>query len=406
MSVRLDAFVVAVPGLEPLLLDEVQKLGVRPARIVRGGVECNITWPQLWSINLRSRVATRVLVRVAKFHADGFHSLQVGIKGIDWSAWLAPDTGVTVSATTDKVSKLYHSVAVEERVAEAMGRPLGSQAVQVRVLGDVVTVSLDSSGAPLHHRGWRGVAGRAPMRESLAAALVLASGWNMKTPLVDPFCGSGTVAIEAAMLARRMAPGRNRSFAFEQWSSFDSAGWERLLRGADGDVVQKCPPIIASDRDEGAIASVVDNAARAGVGGNVEAVRRAVSDLVLPPRAGWLVTNPPYGHRVGDTSGGQDLRNLYDRLGTVLRERASGWHVALLAAHDTPISRMKLPLQPTLTTLNGGISVAVHTGTLGGPGGVGSAATQRSATPASVATESATPESVVDAAASAEPESE
>jgi hypothetical protein len=138
----------------------------------------------------------------------------------------------------------------------------------------------------------------------------------------------------------------------------------------------------------------------------VEAVRRAVSDLVLPPRAGWLVTNPPYGHRVGDTSGGQDLRNLYDRLGTVLRERASGWHVALLAAHDTPISRMKLPLQPTLTTLNGGISVAVHTGTLGGPGGVGSAATQRSATPESVATESAPPESVDDAAASAEPESE
>lgn len=403
MSVRLDAFVVAVPGLEPLLLDEVQKLGVRPARIVRGGVECNITWPQLWSINLRSRVATRVLVRVAKFHADGFHSLQVGIKAVDWSAWLAPDTGITVAATTDKISKLYHSVAVEERVAEAMGRPLGSQAVQVRVLGDVVTVSLDSSGAPLHHRGWRGAAGRAPMRESLAAALVLASGWNMRTPLVDPFCGSGTVAIEAAMMARRMAPGRNRSFAFEQWSSFDPAGWERLLRGADGDVVQKCPPIVASDRDEGAVASVVENAKSAGVEANVEAVRRAVSELVLPPRAGWLVTNPPYGHRVGDATGGQDLRNLYDRFGAVLRERASGWHVAIIAAHETPISRMKLPLQPTLNTLNGGIPVTVHTGTLGGPGGVGSTATLRSATPDSVAAESVTPES--EAAEPMEPES-
>ena len=394
MSVRLDAFVVAVPGLEPLLLDEVQKLGVRPARIVRGGVECNITWPQLWALNLRSRVATRVLVRVAKFHADGFHSLQVGIKEVDWSAWLAPGTGITVSATTDKESKLYHSVAVEERVAEAMGRPLGSQAVQVRVLGDVVTVSLDSSGSPLHHRGWRGAAGRAPMRESLAAALVLASGWNMRTPLVDPFCGSGTVAIEAAMMARRMVPGRNRSFAFEQWSSFDPAGWERLLRGADGDVVQKCPPIVATDRDEGAIASVVENAGRAGVGANVEAVRRAVSELVLPPRAGWLVTNPPYGHRVGDATGGQDLRNLYDRFGAVLRERASGWHVAIIAAHETPISRMKLPIQPTLNTLNGGIPVTVHTGTLGGPGGVGSAATLRSATPESAAPESGAPESL------------
>ena len=368
MSTRVDAFVVAVPGLEPLLLDEVQRLGVRPARAVRGGVECNITWPQLWAINLRSRIATRVVVRVARFKADGFHSLQTGVRAVDWSAWLPEGGGVTVAATTDKDSKLYHSVAVEERVAEAMGRPLGGQAVQVRVLHDVVTISLDASGAPLHHRGWRGPAGKAPMRESLAAALVLASEWNLKTPLVDPFCGSGTVAIEAALIARRMAPGRNRAFAFQEWPTFDAGAWERLLRGADGDVVEKCPPIIASDRDEGAIASVVENAARAGVGANVEAVQRTVSDLALPARAGWIVANPPYGHRVGGAGGGdRDLRNLYDRFGAVLRERAVGWRVALMAAHDTPVSRLHLPLRPTLATTNGGIEVAVHTGLVGAP---------------------------------------
>ncbi|MGB8859567.1 MAG: hypothetical protein WCC60_09935 [Ilumatobacteraceae bacterium] len=369
MSTRIDAFVVAVPGLEGLLLDEVQRLGVRPARAVRGGVECNITWPQLWAINLRSRVATRVVVRVARFRSDGFHSLQVGLRAIDWAQWL-PEGGVTVAATCDKESKLYHSGAVEERVAEVLGRPLGAQAVQVRVLRDVVTVSLDASGAPLHHRGWRGPAGKAPMRESLAAALVLASEWNMKAPLVDPFCGSGTIAIEAALIARRMAPGRHRSFAFEQWPSFEPGAWERLLRGADGDVVEKCPPIIASDRDAGAVAASVENAQRAGVGGNVEVVQRTVSDLVLPARAGWLVSNPPYGHRVGGPAaagrgGDRDLRNLYDRFGAVLRERAVGWHVALLAAHDTPVARMHLPLRPTLATTNGGIDVAVHTGLIG-----------------------------------------
>ena len=357
---------VAVPGLEPLLLDEVQRLGVRPARAVRGGVECNITWPQLWAINLRSRIATRVVVRVARFKADGFHSLQVGVRAVDWSSWLPEGGGVTVAATTDKDSKLYHSVAVEERVAEAMGRPLGPQAVQVRVLHDVVTISMDASGAPLHHRGWRGPAGKAPMRESLAAALVLASEWNMKTPLVDPFCGSGTVAIEAALIARRMAPGRNRTFAFQEWPTFEATAWERLLRGADGDVVEKCPPIIACDRDEGAIAAVVVNAERAGVAANVEAVQRTVSDLTLPTRAGWIVANPPYGHRVGGTGGGdRDLRNLYDRFGAVLRERAAGWHVALMAANDTPVSRLHLPLRPTLATTNGGIEVAVHTGLVG-----------------------------------------
>jgi len=373
MSARIDAFVVAVPGLETLLLDEVQRLGVRPARAVRGGVECNITWPQLWAINLRSRVATRVLVRVAKFHADGFHSLQVGLRAVDWAAWLpaadGPAAGVAVAATCDKESKLYHSGAVEERVAEVLGRPLGDQAVQVRVQRDLVTVSVDASGAPLHHRGWRGPAGKAPMRESLAAALVLASGWNMKSPLVDPFCGSGTIAIEGALIARRMAPGRHRSFAFEHWPSFEQPAWERLLRGADGDVVEKCPPIICSDRDAGAVAASIENAGRAGVGGNIEVVQRTVSDLVLPPRAGWLVSNPPYGHRVGGQGGGdRDLRNLYDRFGAVLRERGAGWHVALLAAHDTPVARMQLPLRPTLATTNGGIDVAVQTGLVGPAG--------------------------------------
>jgi len=378
MSARIDAFVVAVPGLEPLLLEEVQRLGVRPARAVRGGVECNITWPQLMAINLRSRVATRVVVRVAKFHADGFHSLQVGLRAIDWAAWLpdaeGPAAGITVAATCDKESKLYHSGAVEERVNEVLARPLGDQVVQVRVQRDLVTVSMDASGAPLYHRGWRGPAGKAPMRESLAASLVLASEWNMKTPLVDPFCGSGTIAIEAAHIARRMAPGRNRSFAFQHWPQFDATAWDRLLRGADGDVVEKCPPIFAADRDAGAVAATMENAASAGVSSNVEAVLRTVSELSLPERAGWIVTNPPYGHRVGGAGAGRsgeggdrDLRNLYDRFGAVLRERAVGWHVALLAAHDTPVARMHLPLRPTLATTNGGIEVAIHTGKVDAP---------------------------------------
>lgn len=365
MSTRLDAFVVVVPGLEPLALAEVQRLGVRPARAVRGGIECTVTWPQLWSINLRSRVATRVLVRVARFKADGFHSFQTGLKAIDWNEWLPSAReaggGVVVSATCDKESKLYHSVAVEERAMEALGRPIGEQALQIRVLRDIVTVSLDASGAPLHHRGWRGPAGKAPLRESIAAALVSASEWDMKRPLVDPFCGSGTVAIEAALIARRMAPGRHRSFAFQQWPSFEAEGWQRLLRGADGDVVEKCPPIVASDRDAGAIAATLENAERAGVGAQIEVVQRAVSDLQLPARAGWIVSNPPYGHRVGGGQG-SDLRNLYDRFGAVLRERAAGWHVALLASDDTPVARLKLPLRPTLTTINGGIDVSVQTG--------------------------------------------
>ena len=380
MSERIDAFVVAVPGLESLVLAEVQKLGVRPARVVRGGVECTVTWPQLWALNLRCRVATRVLVRLRRFKADGFHSLEKGIGAIPWPSWLSADAGVQVSVTADAGSKLYHSGAVEERVLAVLDRPEGEQRVFVRVLNDVVTVSLDASGDSLHRRGYRGAAGKAPLRETLAAAVVLGSGWDAKSPLIDPFCGSGTIAIEAALLARRMAPGRHRPFAFQQWPSFDAVAWGRLLGGADGDVVTKCPPIMASDRDAGAVAAAVANAAAAGVAENIEVAQRSVSDLTLPAgRPGWIVSNPPYGVRVGATSGGAgasrgsgaggasarsdgDLRNLYDRFGAVLREGAGGWHVAVLASADTPVARMHLPLRPELTTSNGGIDVALHTG--------------------------------------------
>jgi len=189
-------------------------------------------------------------------------------------------------------------------------------------------------------------------------ALVAGAGWDLRSPLVDPFCGSGTIVIEAAMMARRMAPGRHRSFAFEEWPSFDSAAWERLIRGADDAVIERCPPIIGSDRDAGAIESALANAATAGVSASVELGRRTVSELVLPARAGWIVSNPPYGRRVG----GGDLRDLFDRFGTVLHESAPGWHIALLAPRDVPVSRLRVPLSPAMRTTNGGVSVAVMVG--------------------------------------------
>ena len=359
MSARVDAFVVVTPGLESLAQAELARLGVRPANPTHGGVNCSLTWPQLWAVHLKSRLATRVLVRVGRFKADGFDTLHAGIARVDWSQWL-PDGGVAVSASTDGNSKLFHTGAIAERVAEQIGRGDGDQQVLVRVQRDVATISIDASGLALHKRGYRGPAGKAPLRETLAAVLVAVAEWDVRKPLVDPFCGSGTILIEAAMRARRMAPGRHRSFQFMSWPSFDAAGWERLVKGADSDVIERCPPIIGSDRDEGAIAAAVTNAASAGVGDAIEVVRRSVSDLTLPSSPGWIVTNPPYGARVG----GPDVRDLYDRFGAVLRERAAGWRVALFASRDTPVTRLRLPLAPVLETTNGGIPVLVHCGTV------------------------------------------
>lgn len=361
MSTRLDAFVVAAPGLEQLVCDELVRLGVRPANPTHGGVNCSLTWPQVWAVHLRSRMATRVLLRVARFKADGFDTLATGLSRIDWNAWL-PEGGVTVKAAADGRSGLFHTGAIEERVAAAIGREVGDQEVLVRVVRDVATVSIDATGAALHKRGYRGPAGKAPLRETLAAALLATSGWDPRKPLVDPFCGSGTVLVEAAMVARRMAPGRHRPFQFMQWPSFDEAGWARLCKGADADVIDRCPPLAGGDRDAGAVAATLANAASAGVGANVAVEQRSVSDLVLPAAKGWLVTNPPYGERVGGT----DVRDLYARFGAVLRERGPGWHVAVLASDRTPVDQMRLPLVPVLSTANGGIPVAVHTGTVPG----------------------------------------
>ena len=310
MSERLDAFVVCAPGLEQLVLEEVVKLGARPASATHGGVHCGLTWPQLWGVHLRSRVATRVLVRLARFKADGFDSLMAGLARIDWASVL-PAGGVQVTASADSRSGLYHSGAIEERVADFLrtevGRDTGDQSVLVRVQRDDVTISLDATGRALHQRGYRGEAGKAPIRETLAAALVMASGWDAKSPLIDPFCGSGTILIEAALIARRMAPGRHREFQFMQWPSFDQGGWERLLKGHDGDVLERCPVLLGSDRDAGAIDATLDNAQAAGVGGNIEVVRRTVSDLVVPSgKRGWVVANPPYGVRVGGHVAGQE----------------------------------------------------------------------------------------------------
>ena len=363
---RISAFAVCTPGLEPFTLAELERLGVREPMVRRGGVSCSATWPQLWAMNLHVRTATRVLVRVAHFPADGFGQLQGGLRRVDWSRWLPPDASLDLSVSATG-SRLYHLGAIEERVREVV--PAGDgppQDLYVRVVHDAVTLSLSSSGAPLYRRGWRLDAAKAPLRETLAAALVLASGWDRSSPLIDPFCGSGTIPIEAALYAKRIPPGRFRSFAFESWPSFERDRWERLLAAADADVLPRSPVVLGFDRDAGAIEASRANAERAGVGDAVRFERASISELAVPSKPGWIATNPPYGVRV-ETG---DIRDLYDRFGAVLRQRAQGWRVALVAAKGSPVQRIALApatapvgAQRVLTT-NGGLPIALINGTV------------------------------------------
>lgn len=385
---HLDFFAVTAPGLSQFCAGEMVHLGLLSGRvgdmIEPGGVAFWGDQSTLYRANLHLRTASRILVRLGEFHAGNFTQLRTRAALLGWERYLSANQPIDLRVTCHK-SRLYHSGAVAERIIGAIGERLGAdpaihktdeesdeegaQLVIVRLLQDVCTISVDSSGALLHRRGYRLATAKAPLRETLAAGLLLASGWDAGAdsppPLLDPFCGSGTIPIEAALMALRIAPGRNRRFALMEWPDFDAALWQRLLEEADAQARQRGAQldgrliIHASDRNAGAIAATQANAERAGVRDALALGCHAISAITPPPVTGSVVANPPYGQRV---QGGADLRNLYAQFGNVLRVRCPGWRVALLSSDRALLSQTGLRLDTDLTFVNGGIKVIVARG--------------------------------------------
>jgi putative N6-adenine-specific DNA methylase len=355
-------FAVCAPGLGPLLEAEVRALGLQ-GTAVAGGVEVRGGLPEALRLNLWSRIASRVLMRMGEpFRATSFPELVQKASALPWEQFVRRGSRVAFRVTCRK-SRLYHSGAVEERLlaalssrveiaaAEAAGEEeeSDSQLFVARLDHDLCTVSADSSGALLHRRGWRGPQAKAPLRETLAAALLLAAGWSGDTPLCDPLCGSGTIAIEAALFAMRRAPGLSRKFAFQRWPGHSARQWEHLVSEARKQERPLAVRIEASDQDSGAVAAAKENAARAGVA--LEVTQRRLADLSPDPGRGLIACNPPYGHRIG-----ADLHQLFVDLGTAARKRP-GWDLAMMAADADSTRASKLPLQELLQTQTGGIPV-------------------------------------------------
>jgi putative N6-adenine-specific DNA methylase len=242
---------------------------------------------------------------------------------------------------------------VEPADSPAVGR--SSQLIVVRVVRDVVTISADSSGELLHRRGYRQAIGKAPLRETLAAAMLLAAEYDGTGPLVDPFCGSGTIPIEGALIARRIPPGIHRRFAFEHWPGFEPALWDSVRAAGRARMRDRAPaPILGWDRDAGAVAAALSNAERAGVGVDVALAHGAISGLVVPPGPGLIATNPPSGVRLGEAG---DLRDLYARFGSVLRAECGGWRAVLLTADRAHDAATGLGLAERWHSSNGGVKV-------------------------------------------------
>lgn len=339
-----------------------------------GGVAFKGSMSQLYAANLHSRVASRILVRLATFRAAHFSDLERGATRIPWERWLVPGSGVDLRVTCRK-SRLYHSGAVAERIAGLLERKgltarqekeedeageagPSQQRLIVRLDRDECVMSIDSSGDLLHRRGYRKAVARAPLRETLAAAILLSSCSSDVATLVDPLCGSGTIPIEAARKVRRIPPGWDRGFAFQRWPDFDGKAWNDVKQAAGERILERAPePIVGSDRDAGAIEASKANAERAGVAGDIEFVQRALSAVVAPKvDRGLLIVNPPYGERVSE---GKELRDLYARLGDVARRHFSEWCIGILAADSKLVSQTRLPLTRRFSTTNGGIRVAL-----------------------------------------------
>lgn len=337
MSQRLDAAAICTPGLESFVEDELRSLGMKPKTGAHGVVPFRATTRQLYAANVWLRTASRVLVRLATFRATDFAHLQLRASEIDWAPWIGDDVAPDFRVTSRK-SKLYHTEGIAQRLHKTVGPPSRGEPVQpfvVRLEKDLCTISVDTGGTPLNHRGWRRDIGVAPIRPTMAAAMLRSIGYDGSLPLADPFCGSGTVVIEAALLARRLPPGGSRRFAFQTWPSFDPGTWASV----QGEVAATADPdravvIEASDRDATAVGITTKNAERAGVADVVSVEQRVVSHLEGRTGPGWVVTNPPYGKRVGDG----DLVPLYKRFGAVLRERRPEWGLVMVA-NDRTLAR-------------------------------------------------------------------
>jgi 23S rRNA (guanine2445-N2)-methyltransferase / 23S rRNA (guanine2069-N7)-methyltransferase len=350
MSKRRTIFATAPRGLQELLATELQSLGLGDVHAKRGGVAFRGALVDAYRACLWSRIANRVLLPLAHFEAEDDHGLYRGLGTIDWSAHLGPGHTLAVYFTGIKPA-ISHSHYAAQRAKDAVvdqlretagGRPSvdlrePDVRINVHMHRTSVTVAIDLSGESLHKRGYRETGVAAPLKENLAAALLYRADWPGIAAegggFVDPMCGSGTLAVEAAWMASDTAPGLLRTrFGFHRWRGHDDGAWKQLVDEAlerQEAGMARLPPIAAFDHDRQAVRLAMINVERAGLSGRVHVERRGISEASPPSgvRTGLVATNPPYGERIGEQ---HELVPLYLRLGETLRSRFPGWRAVVL----------------------------------------------------------------------------
>lgn len=358
-----EIFLVATPGLDAPLLAEARAAGFDAAP-QPGGVAFMGSWRDVWRANLVLRGATRVLARIGGFRALHLAQLDKRARKFPWDQILRPDLPVRVEAVCRK-SRIYHAGAaiqrIETAIRETLGAPIALDApvtLKARIEDDFVTFSLDSSGESLHKRGHKEAVAKAPMRETMAAMFLRECGYEGREPVLDPMCGSGSFVIEAAEIAAGMAPGRSRSFAFEQFASFDAEAYAQL-RDALPAPHDPGHRFWGRDRDPGAVRMSGANATRAGVAAWCQFDAAPVAQLVAPEGPpGLVIVNPPYGTRIGNKG---VLVGLHRDLGARLKAGFAGWRVGIVTTTPQLARATGLPFGPPGPHVaHGGLKVRLY----------------------------------------------
>lgn len=342
---KIELIATAAFGLESIVARELKNLGYDNLMVENGKVIFATDELAICRTNLWLRSSDRVLLKMGSFSARTFEELFQQTKALPWEEWLPEDANFPVQGKSIK-SQLFSvsdcqaivKKAIVERLKECYARSWFEETgpryqIEVALLNDIVTLTIDTSGLGLHKRGYRQLAGQAPLKETLAAAMIQLSFWNKDRTLIDPFCGTGTIPIEAAFIAQNRAPGLKRSFAAEKWPRIPNALWQEAWQEAL-DLWDRNVPlhIYGSDIDPNALALARTHALEAGVEDVIHFQRLPVAEVRSRFKYGHMIANPPYGERLGDVT---EIEGLYLELGETFN-RLENWSLHMLTTHQFP----------------------------------------------------------------------
>lgn len=360
-------FATVARGLETLAAAELEQLGASEVTPEFTGVRFSGDRALLYRVNLWGRTIFRVLVPVREFPCRDAKQLYREVQKLSWDEFLTPEATFAVVCTGSN-SQLNHShfsaLQVKNAIVDWQREKYGYRSnidtevpdlwINIHIRGDRATLSFDSSGTSLHRRGYRPAMGQAPLKETLAAALLDMTQWQRDLPLLDPLCGSGTLLLEAGLKALQIAPGLFREqFAFERWPDFDAPLWEQLKTEAkQQQKPELLAPILGSDRDFDTLEQARFNARSCGLADHIQFRQRDLTHLEAPSDRGIIICNPPYGKRLGDS---EELKGLYRQLGDIFKQRFKGWTAYILTGSKALSKCIGLRTSRRLPVYNGSL---------------------------------------------------